>query len=415
MSRGDWARVALAGLVWLASGVARAQEPMPPPMPAPLPAPTAPMAVPPGVDPIPGEPSPTEGELEIHGFVSQGFIWSTDNNYLARSERGSLEMTEVGLNLTKQLGDRLSLGVQLFARDLGPIGDYRASFDWFYLDYRLADWLGLRAGRVKLPFGLYNESSDVDSARVPILLPQSIYSVRNRDFLLAQTGVDLHGYVPVGPLGALDYRLYLGTIFLDLSSTAPSTASNLEVPYVAGGRLLWETPLEGLRLGGSLQALRLDFDYIFPGAAAASHIKLPALMRVASLEHIVRDLLLAVEYSRWRTKIESDMPLPATVRASTTSERYYALASYRLSPWLSPAVYYSGLYTNVDLREGRDSYQHDIAATLRLDLTPNLIAKIEGHFIYGTADLRIELNDNRSRLDLTEAWGVFLAKLTAFF
>ena len=31
--------------------------------------------------------------------------------------------------------------------------------------YGFADWLGMRAGRVKIPFGLYNEVNDVDSGR----------------------------------------------------------------------------------------------------------------------------------------------------------------------------------------------------------------------------------------------------------
>ena len=62
-----------------------------------------------------------------------------------------------------------------FTHDLGPLGNYRTRFDWFYLDYRFWDWLGVGAGRTKVPFGLYNESSDVDAARVPVLLPQSVY------------------------------------------------------------------------------------------------------------------------------------------------------------------------------------------------------------------------------------------------
>ena len=64
-------------------------------------------------------------------------------------------------------------------------------------DYRFKDWLGIRAGRVKIPFGLYNDSSDVDSARVPILLPQSLYPTLNRDFLLAQTGGQARLALPI--------------------------------------------------------------------------------------------------------------------------------------------------------------------------------------------------------------------------
>ena len=43
--------------------------------------------------------------------------------------------------------ERLRVGIQLFAYDLGKLGNYTERADWFYLDYRLKDWLGVRAGR----------------------------------------------------------------------------------------------------------------------------------------------------------------------------------------------------------------------------------------------------------------------------
>ena len=126
--------------------------------------------------------------LQIHAFASQGALVTSDNNYLANTERGSLEFTEAGINFTKALDDQLSAGLQLFARDLGPTGTYAATFDWLYIDYRWRDWLGLRAGRVKLPFGLYNDTSDIDAAQPVVLLPQSVYPATNRQFLLALDG-----------------------------------------------------------------------------------------------------------------------------------------------------------------------------------------------------------------------------------
>jgi hypothetical protein len=110
------------------------------------------------------DPEESESPIEIHGFVSQGAIKTSDNNYLGESERGSLEFTEVGLNFTKSFGPDLRVGFQLFARDIGPLGNYQPQFDWYYLDYRFADWFGVRAGRTKLPFGLYNENSKIDAA-----------------------------------------------------------------------------------------------------------------------------------------------------------------------------------------------------------------------------------------------------------
>ncbi len=352
-------------------------------------------------------------QLEIHGFISQGFLFSTANDYLAESSRGSFEFSEVGLNVTLPATDRLRLGTQLFARDLGPLGDYRATLDSYYLDYHWRDWLGVRAGRVKLPFGLYNDGSDIDSARTAVLLPQSIYPAQNRDFLLAQTGGELYGYTGLGPAGGLDYRLYGGTIFLDLRSQpgSPFTLVDTQVPFVVGGRVLWEPPVNGLRLGASLQFLRLDVDLLAPTAVA---VKIPARLWVASAEYAVRDLLLAVEYSRWWVKAESSRP-DLFPESSTISERAYAMATYRLRSWLQGGAYYSRLVPNVDRRTWPDGLQHDFALTLRFDVNRYWLVKLEGHYMRGTAGLSSSLNGNRRLSTLTPDWALFAVKTTAYF
>ena len=203
--------------------------------------------------------------IQIHGFVSQGALLTSDNNYLARDEHGSLEFTEAGINFTKPLDDQLTVGVQLFARDLGPDGNYSAKFDWLDLDYHWKDWLGFRAGRVKIPFGLYNDTSDIDAAQPVALLPQSVYPETNRDFLLAQTGVDLYGYVPIEAGGAISYEAYAGTLYLSFPATASASFSNIHVPYITGGRLMWETPIDGLRFAASGLAGEIDADYQLVG------------------------------------------------------------------------------------------------------------------------------------------------------
>ena len=49
-----------------------------------------------------------EAPLQVHAFASQGALLTSNNNYLAHTERGSLEFTEAGINFTKALDDRLS-------------------------------------------------------------------------------------------------------------------------------------------------------------------------------------------------------------------------------------------------------------------------------------------------------------------
>jgi hypothetical protein len=350
-------------------------------------------------------------EVDVHAFVSQGFIVTSENNYLAKSKQGSFEFTEVGLNFTKLLTDQLRVGIQLFARDLGPIGNYSAKLDWFYLDYRLADWLGFRAGRVKVPFGLLNDTSDIDAARVPILLPQSIYPTQNRDFLLAQTGAELYGYLSLGKGGALDYRLFAGTIFLELpeQSNAAISVQEVTTPYVVGGRVLWEAPLDGLRLGGSVEALRLDTTFMLGPTRLV--LKLPAVLWVASVEYSAHELLLSVEYSRWHIRFESSDPA-LFPNGSSVSERGYVMAAYRVNSWLQPGLYYSMLYPNV---ADRSAFQHDFAATVRFDINPHWLVKLEGHYMRGTAALSSALNDNTPTSALSPSWAVFMVKTTASF
>lgn len=369
-----------------------------------------------------------QSEIQVHGFVSQGFIKSTDNNYLVESERGSAEFTEVGLNFTLPLSEDLRVGMQLFARDLGPVGNYAARFDWFYLDYRFRDWLGLRAGRTKLPFGLYNETSDIDAARVPVLLPQSVYPTVSRDYLLAQTGAELYGLVPLGPAGQLEYRLYGGTVFFEPEDTAPQIG-DVSVPYIGGGRLMWLSPLTGLQLGGSAQALRIDVDYVpsadelaalemagalpddFSGTVEA---RIPALLALGSIEYTAHEWLVAAEYSRWWLSLESTLP-SLIPEVKNTSERAYVMASYQVASWFWPGAYYSLMFANVNDRHGREAYQHDIALTLRYDITQHWLVKLEGHYMHGTAGLTSALNDGTPLSELKQDWGVFLVKTTAHF
>lgn len=367
--------------------------------------------------------------VQVHGFVSQGFMASSKNNYLAESKRGSFEFTEIGINFTKELSDRFRVGLQLFSRDLGPIGNYGAQLDWAYLDYRFFDWLGIRAGRTKLPFGLYNETSDVDAARTSVLLPQSVYPITSRDFLLAQTGVELYGTVPLRQAGDLEYRAYGGTLFYDPAYEGQTAIEKPKVPYLVGGRLMWKPPLQGLQLGGSVQALQLNLDYVVPerlvsqleaanalpaGFNGRIQAEIPAVLWVTSLEYAPHELLLAAEYGRWHTKVESS--LEAVVPSSrTTSERLYGMVSYRVRPWFTPGSYYSVLFSDASDRTARGKYQHDVAVTLRFDLTDFWLLKLEGHFMHGTAAVSPALNDDRPRAELTRNWLAAFVKTTAYF
>src|SRR5207247_2368722 len=139
-----------------------------------------------------------------------------------------------------------------------------------------------------MPFGLYHDSSVYDPGRTSILLPQSIYPITSREFLLSLTGAQAYGSVDLSGAGFLDYTGFYGTLFFDPSETTRPVAIN--VPYTAGGRLMWETPLDGLHVGASILALKLTGSV---GAGSfATQFRLPALLWVASSEYTIERLKL---------------------------------------------------------------------------------------------------------------------------
>jgi hypothetical protein len=355
---------------------------------------------------------PIGRDIQFHGFVSQGFLKTTANDYLVDSSRGSSEFSEAGVNATAQLTDKLRVGLQMFGYDLGSMGNFTVKADWYYLDYRLRDWVGIRAGRLKIPYGLYNDVSDIDAARAPALLPSSVYPFTNREYLLAQTGGELYGYVSLGGAGALDYRAYAGAVPLEVPSqtgaAVPLTA--VGVPYIAGFRLLWETPVDGLRVGGSGVYLRVEATGLLPPPATMLTLKSNEYAGLGSVEYSAHDLLLAAEYGQ--TRVESHYNPLLVPDATVVSEGGYVLSAYRLRRWLQPALYYSLVYPNRDVRDGRENVQHDLSGTLRFDINEFWIVKLEAHYMHGTAILT---GTPEARAAMPADWGLFVLKTTAYF
>jgi hypothetical protein len=81
--------------------------------------------------------------IQIHGFATQGFLFTSNNNYLSmRSSQGSLQWTDGGVSLVDSLSDHLRVGIQLHMYQLGDLGGPNIQVDWASGDYRVNDHLG---------------------------------------------------------------------------------------------------------------------------------------------------------------------------------------------------------------------------------------------------------------------------------
>jgi hypothetical protein len=198
-------------------------------------------------------------KVQIHGFASQGFVYTDQNNWLTmHSSQGSGAFTDFGANTSSQITDRFRVGAQVYDRNLGNLGEWHPSLDWAFADYRFKPWLGIRGGKVKTVLGLYNDTQDLDFLHTFALLPQSVYPTDLRDSTIAHLGGDVYGDISLKRrFGELTYTAYAGhrndSIYSGYAYI--SSAFGVNKPQYGGlqygGDLRWNTPLRGLLIGGS--------------------------------------------------------------------------------------------------------------------------------------------------------------------
>ncbi len=196
--------------------------------------------------------------VEVHGFFSQGYMKSSNNNVYSKSHEGTLDLRDFGINFSGYLTEDIRLAAQFMGYSLGDLGKDHINLHYGYVDYNIADELGFRAGRVRVPAGLYNETRDIDMLRTSIFLPQSVYPEVYRDFFASVDAVSIYGNIDLNDLGSLNYSAHVGTLVND-----EDPASDLPFLYgssglydiyfdrgcSAGAQLVWYTPVNGLVLG----------------------------------------------------------------------------------------------------------------------------------------------------------------------
>jgi hypothetical protein len=373
--------------------------------------------------------------IQIHGFVSEGGFVSTDNDFIGSSSRGSLKFFEAAFNISAELTDQLRVGMQFVSRSVGTLSEEVPRVDWALADYHPRQWFGLRAGVIKMPLGLYNEYIAVDAARTAILLPQSVYAIRNRDALFSHAGFAVYGGIPLGSAGVLDYQAWLGTLMIPRSALTVSNATleSTDTKYVTGGQLFWRTPLDGLRFGATYVQASIDFhltldatntsQLIMAGLVPADYrgqlrvSQRPTRWWVVSAEYLYEDWLFAAEYLRGFKHQVTSLPevIPAT---DDEGDGFYGMVTYRIARYLEIGAYYSVNYADVNDRRGHSekfskpylAFQRDLAGTVRFDINEYWLWKLEGHFMDGASELPATTNP-----DPTRYWGLFLLRTTVTF
>jgi hypothetical protein len=336
--------------------------------------------------------------VQIHGTLAQGGLLSSHNDFLAApTNHGTLQWTDAALNVAKDFIDRFHAGIQLHTYRLGELGKFKVEVDWAYGEYRFADWVGVRAGKVKTRLGLFNDTQDIDALHLWSLLPQGVYPADNRSWTLAHTGGDVFGNfkLPSG-LGRLSYQGYLGRRVVDpnggyfKAATDEGFIVNDEVSGILyGGDLRWFTPFQGLTAGGSLGLAGLNAHVSLPQIPVPFSIQSTSDTNTALYAEFERGKFYAAGEFRRRIWNLAIPEFHASLMA-LDCRAWYLMGAYRVHRILQIGAYYSSLHYPVMLAPyivvpnilGNGTSDWVVAA--RVDPNPHVYFKFEGHYMDGT-------------------------------
>ncbi len=415
--------------------------------------------------------------VDIHGFISQGYLATLENDSLTSIEEDdSFVFNEVGLNFGNDLTDDLHIGIQLFARDFHETGSVDVKIDWAFADYHFRDWFGMRFGQMKTPHGLYNEIRDIDMLRNPIFLPESVYhelshdlyisdlylamqGISSRELFLSLQGLGIYGFVDLDTGGGLSYQIMYGTqnlepdkqlarqqterflyalSGLDVSNDILEPGST-DVDYKYAANLIWDVPFEGLRLGLSLDNIKMANTSRFTQDLILPHQGEPVTVALAgdfatveyeklenwvgSLEYTWNNFIVMAEYIR--TIKEYDVSTESFVNKLRKKGKpwgWYLGGAYRFSEWFELGGYYSRSETDefniAAMLPPIDYYIEfgDYCVTARFDINAYWTLKLEAHQFSSTyARQNAENFGTNIYTRVEEEWNLYAAKVTVAF
>jgi hypothetical protein len=303
-----------------------------------------------------------------------------------QSSSGSLQWTDGAVSFTDSLTNNLRVGIQLHMYQLGELGGPNVQVDWASGDYKVNDYLGFRAGKVKTALGLFNDSQDVDAIFLWILLPQSVYPADNKSFLLAHLGGEVYGELPLGDRGGkLLYRGFAGERILDSNGGYVQQLAEDGLTFATppqgktyGGDLRWQAPLRGLTVGASAVVQALS------GTASVGTLQIPSLLVTSPYAQFERGkFYVAGEYRR--TPANAVLAIgPEVIPLPEDQRSWFVMGSYRITERFQAGSYYSH-YVNKALDTALPAnYSKDWVVSGRYDFNAYFYGKIEGHFLHGT-------------------------------
>ncbi|KAF3981074.1 MAG: hypothetical protein HFP81_08320 [Methylococcales symbiont of Hymedesmia sp. n. MRB-2018] len=366
-------------------------------------------------------------EIQIHGFLTQDFFHSSDNNVNGLSDDGiSPGRTEIGLNISYQAFDRLTFSAQGLYRRAGYVDKGSVRLDYGLADLNLFNYqnghIGIRGGRIKIPFGLYNETRDVAFTNPTILLPQGVYFDRSRSLFTSADGGSLYVQhrTDWGDFSfKFNYGLALGNNEEIMATIlSPDAKGEFKANPAIATQIMYDLNGGEYVFAVSYLDLKLKYHSADNEVFSSGYTTIRPLL--FSAQYNGEKLGLAAEYLyRWNHSKNYD----AIPDNRSITESWFIQGSYRFISQLQGIVRYETLSLTIDDRSGNYAvafglpkhiaYSKDWMLGLRWDITSSLMMRTEYHRIHGTAWLAQA--DNQDRSKTRENWNLYALQVSYRF
>jgi opacity protein-like surface antigen len=365
---------------------------------------------------------------QLHGALTQGAVYTSENNFFGPSDDNvSLKFTEISFNASGRLLPNLRAAGQVLYRQAGAQGE-GGGIDYAFFDYQFFTattfTAGIRAGRYKLPIGLYNETRDIAFTRPSIFVPQSAYPDRSRDLQLSADGGLFYTDIFTNT-GQWTLEFDAGQPRIDKETVKSTFAFGLgDVDSVGkhstyGGRVMYQSS-DGVWLAAFSRAdarVRYKQTIISP---LITDVDVRFIYWIASLQCNIDQWTFTGEYGHIDMKIDFDK----TVRYGLHPLFYYFQATRHLDKHWSIYSRYDNLYwdrrdpsgqtysaSSIEPLEPFANFAHDYGFGARYDISNNAMVSAEYHYIDGTAWLSGLDNSNAT----TRYWNMFAVEFSYRF
>jgi hypothetical protein len=305
-------------------------------------------------------------KVSIHGFLSQAYAFSDGRQILGIPDQGTFDYRTAALLIRADISpdDVFSIQLSHERNGLSPLQKTQedVKLDWAFYEHRFGK-SAVKVGRVKVPYGIYNEVRDVGTVLPLYRAPRDVYgegsfTTETVDGILVSHRFDM------SQSWALSADLYYGNwSFVDTSGAV----SRVEKTF--GGQIFLDTPIPGLRVGAGFQ----NFDASAVPARAATRWKDVH----ASIQGTFGRVEADVEYKR------TDADLQKTGKLLYGIETGYARLGFRVTDKLTVHAQVEQFKLELAQLHIKRDYDMEKVLALTYKFRTDLVLKSEYHWNEG--------------------------------